>query len=383
MYDFDEIIERRNTSSQKWDMAPGGGMLSDTVIPMWVADMDLSCPPKVIEAIHKAADRKIFGYSYLSGSYMETVCEFYRRRHNFTCSAEQIVFTQGVVSALGHAVNALTEPGDGIIIQPPVYPPFFNVVNRNGRKLIENRMIYENSTYRIDFDDLEEKAADPGTKMLIFCTPQNPSGRVWTIEELTRVEDICLRNGIILLCDEIHCDLIREGNEFHSVMELFYDRDNIICCTAPSKTFNIAGLAASHCFVPNEEYRNRIKARVGFIDSNPLTTAAVISAMTECDDWIDEMNAYVDGSFKLFYELCEKHFPLAKPVRTEGTYLAWVDVTAYTDDTKALEKRILDECHVYIECGDGFGSKGFLRVNLGCPRSYIIEAMERVSGLLN
>ncbi len=382
MYDFDEIIKRRNTFSEKWDLAPGGGRLGSSVIPMWVADMDFACPPQITDAVHKAVDRKIFGYSYFPENYNDMVCEFYRRRHRFVCSPEQIIFTEGVVAALGFAVNALTEPGDGIIIQPPVYPPFFNVVNRNGRTLLENRLIYENGTYRMDFDDLEAKASDPGTKMLIFCTPHNPSGRVWTREELERTEDICQRHGVILLCDEIHCDLIRAGNEFHSVMELFPDRDNVICCTAPSKTFNIAGLGASHCFCPNEDYKARIKKQAGYIASNPLTTAAVMAAMTECDGWIDEMNEYTDGNFELFYELCEKYFPLARPVKTEGTYLAWVDVTTYTEDTAALEKRLLDECGVYIECGDGFGGKGFIRVNLGCPRAYITEAFERASRLL-
>ena len=381
MYDFDEIVDRRNTSAVKWNIAQGSDSPPDDYIPMWIADMDFACAPPIIEAIRRAAGNRIFGYTRPPRDYLETVCEFYRRRHGFTCSPEQIVFTQGVVSELSCAVQTLTEPGDGVIVQPPVYAPFFSAVTGNGRVLLQNRLIYDRGCYMIDFDDLEKRASDPRAKMLIICSPHNPVGRVWTREELEKTADICLRNGVILVCDEIHNDLIRGGYRHFSVMELFHDQSNIVCCTSPGKTFNISGLGASHCFIPDPDKRQRISDAVGHVNISPLTVAAVEAAMTSCDDWIDELNAYTDGNFDLFHELCGSYFPLSVPVRTEGTYLAWLDVSAYTEDTKLLERKIMDECHVNLECGDGFGGHGFMRINLACPRRYISEAAERISKL--
>ena len=382
MYDFDEIIDRRSTSAVKWNIAQGSDTPPDDYLPMWIADMDFACAPQITEAVRKAADNRIFGYTRPSEDYLETVCGFYRRRHGFTCSSNQVIFTQGVVSELECAVLTLTEPGDGVIVQPPVYGPFFSSVRNNGRILVENRLLYDHGRYTVDFEDLEKKASDPGTKMLIICSPHNPVGRVWTKEELQKTEDICLRNGLILVCDEIHNDLIRGGYIHTSVMKLFHDRDNIICCTSPGKTFNISGLGASHCFVSDPVKKQKMEKAVGHVNLSPLTAAAVKAAMTSCDGWIDELNEYTDGNFSLFYELCERYFPLAVPSRTEGTYLAWLDVSAYTEDTRTLEKTIMDRCHVNIQSGDGFGGHGFMRINLACPRAYIREAAERISTLL-
>ena len=208
-------------------------------------------------------------------------------------------------------------------------------------------------------------------------------GRVWTEEELRRTQDICLRHGVILLADEIHNDLIRGGFEHHSVMELFPDADNVICCTAPCKTFNIAGLGVSHMFCRNEEYRKKIKEAVGWGGPGMFASAACMAALTDCDGWLDQLNEYLDGNFSLFYGLCRRYFPKAVPTRTEGTYLAWLDVRAYVgENTKDLESRIYEKCGVYIECGDAFGGKGFLRINLACPRAYIEEAFRRTALLL-
>ncbi len=382
-YNFDEIIERRGSCSSKWESAPGGGRLPDDIIPMWVADMDFACAPPIIEAVHAAADQRIFGYSHFPDDYFTTVSDFQKRRHNFIVSTDEIIYTEGVVPALSFAVQALSEPDDAVIIQPPVYYPFFNVARAKGRTLLENRLINDNGYYTIDFDNLEELAADPRSKILLICSPHNPVGRVWKPDELIRMQEICQKHGLILLCDEIHNDLIRSGYQHHSVMELFPDADNVVCCTAPSKTFNIAGLGASHMFTHNKEFLEKIRAVVGYTSSNPLTSAASQAALSgECDEWIDEMNAYQDMVFSRFYDLVAENFPKAVATIAEGTYLAWVDVSAYTTDTKALEKKILDECHVYLEAGDAFGGPGFLRVNLGCPVSYLEEAVRRVAALL-
>lgn len=383
-YDFDEIINRRGTCSSKWDNGQDGRPQDPDCIPMWVADMDFACPPPVVEAVKKAAAAGIYGYSGTPEGYYEKICDFYRRRHGFDAKPEEIIYTRGVVSALNFVVEALSEPGDEIIVQPPVYYPFFGAASRGGRIVSENRLIlHDDGSYTMDFEDLEKRAASPKAKILILCSPHNPVGRVWTEEELRRVEDICLRNGVILLADEIHNDLIRGGHTHHSVMKLFPDAGNVICCTAPSKTFNIAGLGVSHMFCRNEEYRRKIKETVGWGGPSVFASAAAIAAVTQCDDWVDQLNEYLDGNFSLFYELCGKYFPKAIPSRTEGTYLAWLDVRAYVgEETKALESEIYSKCGVYLECGDAFGGKGFLRINLACPRSYIVSAFKRAALLL-
>ena len=378
MYNFDEIIDRRNTGASKWESGPDGSRLPDDIIPMWVADMDFPCAPPIVDAIHKAADYRIYGYSRYPEGYIDAMKDFYLRRHNITVSEEDMLFTSGVVPALRFAVQALTEPGDAVITQTPVYYPFFGVIEGQGRVLLDNKLINTDGYYTIDFDDLESLASDPRAKVLLICSPHNPVGRVWTKEELTRMQDICLKHGLILLCDEIHNDLIRGGNVHHSVLELFPDAQNVICCTAPSKTFNLAGLGVSHMFSRNKEYLDKIAEVRGFPTENPLSLAAVKAAFTDCDEWVDELNAYIDGNFELFYSLTAKYFPSAVITKTEGTYLAWVDVSAYTNDTKALEERLLKQFHIYIECGDAFHGQGFLRVNLACPRSYIEKAFERV-----
>ena len=383
-YNFDEIVERRGTCSSKWDAGQDGKPQRPDCIPMWVADMDFACPPPVTEAVKQVAEHRIYGYSDEPEGYYEAVCAFYERRHGFRADPEEIVFTKGVVTALRHAVGALTDPGDEIIIQPPVYYPFFGVAGQGGRVISENRLIQnEDGSWSMDFEDLEKKASSPKAKALILCSPHNPVGRVWTEEELRRVEEICLRHGILLLCDEIHSDLIRGGHEHVSVMKLFPEADNVVCCTAPSKTFNIAGLGVSHAFVRNPALREKMKESVGWCFPDMFGAAACKAAVTECDGWIDQMNEYTDGNFSLFYELCARFFPLAVPTRTEGTYLAWLDVRPYVgEETKELERRIYEECGVYIESGDAFGGKGFLRINLACPRSYVEEAFLRVSLLL-
>ena len=382
MYNFDEIISRKHTGATKWEAGPNGTKLPEDIIPMWVADMDFPCAPPIVEALHKAADLRIYGYSQFPEGYFDAMSDFYDRRHHLKVTEEDTLFTSGVVPALHYAVKALTEPGDAVIAQTPVYYPFFGVIEGEGRVLLNNRLINTDGKYTIDFDDLEQLASDPRAKVLLLCSPHNPVGRVWSAEELTRMQEICLKHGLILLCDEIHNDLIRGGHTHHSVLELFPDAQNVICCTAPSKTFNLAGLGVSHMFSKNREYLEKIAEVRGFPSMNPLSLAAVQAAFTSCDTWLDELNDYLDSNFELFYELCRKHFPKAVITKTEGTYLAWVDVRAYTNDTKALEEKLLNDYHVYIECGDAFRGKGFIRVNLACPKKYIEEAFARVQNII-
>ena len=381
MYNFDEIIDRRHTGALKWESGPDGSSLPEDIIPMWVADMDFPCASPIVDALHKAVDNRVYGYSQYPEGYFDALKDFYARRHNITINEDEILFTAGVVPALQYAVLALTEPGDGVITQTPVYYPFFGVISKGNRVLLDNKLINTDGKYSIDFDDLEKLASDPRAKVMMICSPHNPVGRVWTAEELTKMQEICLRHDLVFLVDEIHHDLIRGGYKHISVMELFPDAQNVICCTAPSKTFNLAGLGVSHMFCRNKEYLKKIAAVRGYPDQNPLSLAAVKAAFTYCDDWIDQLNEYIDGNFDLFYELVEKYFPKAKITKTEGTYLAWVDIRAYTEDSKAVETLLLDKYHVYIECGDAFHGEGFLRINLACPRSYVKEAFDRIKDI--
>ena len=376
-YQFDEIVNRAQSYSTKWVSAPDGGRLPDDIIPLWVADMDFPCALPIRNAIQEAAKQEIFGYTAFPDNYRTTVCDYFQRRHGYRPKEEEMVYTQGVVPALRLLVRALTEPGDEVIIQTPVYYPFFSTIRDQGRILVENPLLNDNGSYTMDYENLEELAARPQTKMIILCSPHNPVGRVWTEEELKKVYEICTRHGLFIACDEIHCDLIRKGYTFTSMKKMYPDADNLAVCTAPSKTFNIAGLGASHMFIHGEQERERVLQECGFIGANPMTAAGVIAALTQCDDWLDAVNDYTDANFQWFYEEMAKSFPKAIVTRTEGTYLAWMDILPYTEDSKSVETQLLKDCHVYLECGDAFDGKGFLRINLASPLPLLKEAAKR------
>ncbi|MDO4566310.1 MAG: PatB family C-S lyase [Oscillospiraceae bacterium] len=382
MYNFDEHISRLNTSAVKTEIDCDGRPLPEDVLSMWIADMDISCAPPIIEAIKRTADRRIFGYTRFGEKpFLDALTSFYSRRHGWGINTEELVFSCGVVSALEAAVSALSGEGDGVIIQPPVYAPFKRTVDKYRRTLIENPLIkLPGGSYEMDFGDLEKKAALPGAKLMILCSPHNPAGRVWSEAELRRVYEICSKNKIVLISDEIHCDLGRGEVKNTALLRLFPRAQDIVVCCAPTKSFNIAGMGVSFSVCPSSELREKLRFAIGECLINPISIAAATAAYAECEDWLDELKAYIDGNFAYLRQLLAERLPEAKMAPTEGTYLAWVDFSAYRADSLAFERELIEKGRLSLEAGARFGTggEGFMRICLACPRDFIKDAVERI-----
>lgn len=387
-YDFDQIVDRSNTQSLKWDCLPKKAP-ADT-LPLWVADMDFPCAQPIIEAIHKRADRLIFGYSnYNSAEVKQPVLDWYQRRFGWKIDAAQMVFSPGVVPAIAFLLHILTEPGDGVIIQRPVYYPFSGKIESSGRRVVNNALTYENGAYSINFDDLEQKMADPQNKGMILCNPHNPVGRVWSAQELRKVVEIAHNYDKWIIADEIHSDLVRQGIVHQPLLKLCPEyQKRIIVCTAPSKTFNLAGLQISNIIIPNPEYRRRwgqiTSSEFSIAMANPLSLAAMTAAYTEGEDWLNQVNAYIDENIRFTHQFLQQHLPKAYLVEPQGTYLIWIDLRAYCADAQELERLILEEAGVALDEGYIFGSEGigFERINAACPRAILKACLERITGVL-
>ncbi|MEG0750972.1 MAG: PatB family C-S lyase [Oscillospiraceae bacterium] len=385
-YNFDEIIDRRDTGAMKTDVDCNQLPLGDGALSMWIADMDFACAPAIIEAIKCSADRRIFGYTRFGACcYFDALCDYYERRHRWHIDPADIVYSCGVVSALEAIVGEFSNKGDGIVIQPPVYPPFERMVRERERRVVENPLVRLGNHYEMDFADLRKKISQPGVSMMILCSPHNPVGRVWTRDELKTVYDICTEHGVLLVCDEIHCDLTRGWVEHIPLLRLLPNAQNIIVNTAPSKTFNLAGLGVSHAIIPNPMLRARAFNAIGDLIINPISVAAVRAAFSECDEWLDELCSYLDGNFALLRELLLRELPLSSMVETEGSYLAWVDFSAYRSNSAKFESELVEKAALSLEAGSRFGAQGegFLRINLACPRATIEQAVTRISGVIN
>ena len=385
MYDFTTVISRQNTGSIKYDFAPepvkGSGF-----VPLTIADMEFAVCPHITDAIKKAADGKIYGYTYEDEEYWQAVRGWMMRRHNWEPKREWLVTTNGVVPALNAAVCAFTEPGDGIVIQSPVYPPFWSAVKAWNRKLIENPLICdENGYYTMDFADLEAKCADPANtvKAFILCDPHNPVGRVWTKDELMKLSEICVRYGLLMIADEIHNDLILPGVEHTVYATLPNIGTNWVLCTAPSKTFNLAGLASSNIFIPDEALRKKFKEynHIGGSGCLPFfARAATMAAYNEGGAWLDKLLEVIDGNFNYLYSFVKERLPMLKVTRAEGTYLAWVDMRALGMNAEELESFVLNKAYLALDEGYIFGDngKGFERWNLAMPRALLKDALVRL-----
>ena len=385
-YQFDEIIDRKNTNSLKWEfmgqLSPKAG---ETTLPSWVADMDFACPPAVIEALHKRVDRRIFGYSsYETSSYWEAVTGWFERRFSWSVRREDIFISPGVVPAISTLVRQLTGKGDGVIIQNPVYYPFGQVIEGEGRKIANNPLIETDGYYTMDFDHLASLAQDENNVMMILCSPHNPVGRVWTEDELKRVGEICLANNVILVSDEIHFDLIRKDKKHQVLADLFPGEDRIITCTAPSKTFNMAGMQCSHIIISRPEYQKAWERERGHALLNPLSIAAVEAAYTRCDDWVEGINLYLDENMAFIDRYVKERLPRARHRVSEGTYLAWLDLRDYGFTPEELENRMIEKGDVLFDMGAMFGKEGegFVRINAACPRPLVEECMKRIEKAL-
>lgn len=389
-YDLDAVIDRTGTHSVKWEYVSDSikGAPPD-VLPLWVADMDFPCAQPILDALHARVDRHIFGYStpYTKG-YLSAVCNWFGSRHDWGIDPDQILVTPGVVPALGLLIRTFTRAGEGVIIQQPVYYPFFSMIRNNGRKLVNNPLILRDGVYEIDFDDLEQKAADPAHTLMILCSPHNPVGRVWTEPELTRVARICRRHRVTLVADEIHCDLLRQGIKFIPMAKAA-PHETVISCTAASKTFNLAGLGISNTIFQSRTMRSRCEAelrdQLGLFGANPLSLVATEAAYTRGREWLDQVLAYIDANLAFISDFISDHMPETGYGVPQGTYLAWLDLRRYDQNWEALKKALLTDAKVALDDGDMFGEegRGFERVNAACPRSILADCLHRMAGVLH
>jgi cysteine-S-conjugate beta-lyase len=394
-YDFDTEIPRDNTSSVKWGIMidendPVGFRATDMyqgenrVLPMWVADMDFRCAQPIIDALTARAQHGIFGYSFPSDSYRDAVVGWMAKRHDWHIDPSWIVTTPGVVSGITTLIRAFVKPGEKVLIQNPVYSPFKGAAEANGAIAINNPLIFRDGRYWMDFDDLEAKARDPEVKMAILCNPHNPIGQVWSPEDLTRFAEICIANDVLMVSDEIHGDLILSGVNFRPLASLRDDFvPHVITCTAPSKTFNLAGLQVSNIIIADADLRKRFTDAVrgtGLFVPNAFAVVAVEAAYRYGDEWLDQVLAYIEGNARFLEQYMAENIPQIKVAPLEGTYLAWLDCRALELDREELSHLMMDEARVFLEGGTDFGEEGdgFQRINIACPRSILVEALERI-----
>lgn len=381
-YDFETLVNRRNTGSHKWEgmyeQIPNAG---DDIVPLSVADMELKNPPAIIEGLKKYLDNIILGYTGETENYYKSVTSWMKRRHGFSPKKEWFVMTAGVVPAIKEMVGAFTKDGDSVLMLTPVYYPFYSSVEANGRTVLGSELILEETEYRIDFDDFAEKAARPETTLCILSSPHNPIGRIWTKEELLKLCEICLENNVFIISDEIHFDLIMPGFE-HVSMGTFEEKylNNCAICTAPSKTFNLAGLQTSNIFIPNEEYRNKITSARGYFSLNIFGYKACELAYDECEEWLDELLLFLDENRKFVEEFVAEKMPEVKVHRLQGTYLMWLDFRAWEMNEKELEDFMVHKAEAIFDEGYVFGKGGigFERINIACPKKVLENTLERI-----
>lgn len=383
-YGFDNVINRRGTGSEKWDMCDEI-FHGENLLPLWVADMDFQSPPEVIKALTERSAHGIFGYTAYTDSAYNSVIRWFSERHNWHIKKEWIMYSPGVVPALSILVQALTDPGDGVIIQRPVYHPFMHVVEGNGRRLL-NSPLKQTSDGRfvMDFDDLKEKAADPSARMMLLCSPHNPPGRVWKRDELETLVSICAERDIIIVSDEIHCDLTYKGIT-HIPLPLVKPEysDRIITCTAPSKTFNLAGLQLSNIIITDDKLRKKFRKAMminGIIDPNSFAAAAMEAAYTHGGEWLDELMDYIKGNLEYMKSEFSLYLPQVRVVEPEGTYLVWTDFREFGLDYKELLRIFIEDAQVAPGQGNIYGpeGEGFMRFNLACPRAILEDGLDRI-----
>ena len=376
-YDFDTPVNRRNTNSLKWDVA-------ENELPMWVADMDFPTAPEIQAAIQERAAHGVFGYSVIPDEWYQAYMDWWQRRHSFTIRKEWLIFCMGVVPAISSTVRELTTPAEKVLLQTPVYNIFFNSIINNGRQVLESSLRYSKDQYEIDFEDLEQKLSDPQTSLMILCNPHNPIGKIWNKETLEKIGELCWKHHVVVLSDEIHCDLTNPDMEyipFASVSEKC--RENSITCIAPTKTFNLAGLQTAAVVIPNAALRHKVWRALNtdeVAEPNAFAVDAAIAAFTEGGDWLDALRKYIFENKKRVAEFVKENIPQIRVGSSDATYLLWLDCSALSGSAAEAAQYIRNKTGLYLSEGSQYGSCGenFLRINIACPRSVLEDGLVRL-----
>lgn len=374
-YDFETLRERFGTDSYKWD-------IQKNELPMWVADMDFQTAPEIIEAIQKRTEHGIFGYAVVPDVWYEAYQSWWKKRHHFMIEKKWLMFCTGVVPALSSIVRKMTTVGENVLVQTPVYNIFFNSIRNNGRNVLENKLLYEDGVYRMDFEDLENKLSNPQTTLMILCNPQNPAGKIWDRETLAKVGELCARHHVLVVSDEIHCDLTKPGKEyvpFASVSEIC--ARNSITCMAPTKTFNMAGIQTAAIMVPDSVLRHKVNRGINtdeVAEPNVFAVPAAVAAFTKGEAWLDELREYIQSNKNYVRDYIEREIPDIKVVESDATYLLWLDCRTITKDSDALCAAIREKTGLVLSSGHEYGGNGFLRMNVACPTERVMDGCERL-----
>ncbi|MDO5786928.1 MAG: MalY/PatB family protein [Phascolarctobacterium sp.] len=382
-YDFDKIVDRRNTDCLKHDFAVQRGRPQD-VLPFWVADMDFPIAEEITDALVKRCQHGIFGYSEATDPYFDALQKWYNKHFHWQVQRPWLIKTPGVVFALAMAVKAFTEPGEGVLVQQPVYYPFTEVIRDNGREVVNSPLVLINGHYEMDFADLEQKLADTKVKLMFLCSPHNPVGRVWSEAELRKVGDLCLEYNVITVSDEIHSDFVWDDNVHTPFATLGKEYEqNCIVCTAPSKTFNLAGLQVSNIFIPNQKLRHALRKQIdaaGYSQLNTLGLVACQAAYTYGEEWLTQVKAYIRSNIAFVEQYLVEQLPQIKMLPIEGTYLVWLDCSALGMTAAEREQWLWHEAKLWLDGGGIFGVEGepYERINVACPRATLLKGLEQL-----
>ncbi len=380
-YDFDKLTSRHGTGSYKWDIVPDAD-----VLPMWVADMDFEAAPCIRKALAKRVDHGIFGYTLVPDSYYEAVTTWFKSRHGWQIDRQWLLYTSGVVPALSCAIRAITLPGEKVLVLTPVYNCFFSSIRNQGCEVLESRLVRQADTYVVDFDDFEAKCADEKTTAFLLCNPHNPGGRVWTKAELQRFDEICRRHNVRVVADEIHCELVMPGYTYTPFASISNQAlANSVTLNSPSKAFNTAGLQIANIVCADAELRRRIDRVINInevCDVNPFGPIALEAAYREGGEWLDELNSYIYANYVALQEFIAANLPQITVMKQEGTYLAWLDITALGMTSDALTDHLLKHGKLLVNSGTMYGTEageGYIRLNLACPRERLLDGLLRLS----
>lgn len=376
-YNFDNIVNRRNSNSYKWDV-------KENELPMWVADMDFEVLPEIKQAIENKAKINAYGYTQVPESYFKSYSLWWERRHNFKFDVEWMIFSTGVVATISSVVRKLTTVGENVLVQSPVYNIFYNSIINNGRNVVSNDLVYKNGEYSIDFEDLEMKLSNPQTTLMILCNPHNPVGRIWTRQELEKIGELCYKHNVIVLSDEIHCDFQERGKKYLPFVSINKINEKIgITCLSGSKIFNIAGLQSSVVAVSDPNLRHKVWRGINTDEvgePNFFCIEANIAAFTYGDKWVDELNEYINDNKKIVYDYIKENVPDLQVIQSEATYLLWIDVSKYCAEAKQLCDFIREKTGLFVNSGEVYGVNGrsFIRLNVATNRKNVIEGCKRL-----